>query len=233
MEAIKEKEREVAERFNIESLRENQIKGLEAICTGKDVFVGTKTGSGKSMIYECVPVIFPNAIVVIVAPLVSIMKEQTDRLRNLGFKATYIGKDLAEEEYIINGEFNFVFGSPEALVGERKWRNMLTSYGDRLKVLVVDEAHTVIQWGSSEGQKDVAFREWFSHIGELRAVRPDVPIAALTATSAPSQRRKIMRSLCFRQNSVLVSESPDRKNIKISSMCIPNNSDIEDTFNWL
>lgn len=73
----------------------------------------------------------------------------------------------------------------------------------------------------------------FSHIGELRAIRSDVPIAALTATSAPSQRRKIMKSLCFRQSSVIISESPDRENIKITSLCIPNNCEIEDAFGWL
>ena len=73
----------------------------------------------------------------------------------------------------------------------------------------------------------------FSHIGELRAIRSDVPIAALTATSALSQRRKIMKSLCFRQSSVIISESPDRENIKITSLCIPNNCEIEDAFGWL
>ena len=73
----------------------------------------------------------------------------------------------------------------------------------------------------------------FSHKGELRAIRSDVPIAALTATSAPSQRRKIMNNLCFRQSSVIISESPDRENIKITSLCIPNNCEIEDAFGWL
>ena len=88
MELTIEKENEIKTRFNVECLRENQKVGVRAVCSGHDVFVGTKTGSGKSMIYECIPVILPDAIVVIVAPLLSIMKEQTERLRSLGLNAT-------------------------------------------------------------------------------------------------------------------------------------------------
>lgn len=86
---------------------------------------------------------------------------------------------------------------------------------------------------SDQGNQHEAFREWFAHIGELRAIRPDVPITALTATSAPLLRRKIMKSLCFKQSAVIISESPDRANIKISAMSVPNNSEIEDNLSWL
>ena len=72
-------------------LRENQKRGVEAVLAGRDAFVGTRTGSGKSLIYECIPVIKPG-IVVVVAPLLSIMREQVDKLHNLGLSATYIGK---------------------------------------------------------------------------------------------------------------------------------------------
>lgn len=72
------------------------------------------------------------------------------------------------------------------------------------------------------------FREWFSQIGQLRSLCPEVPLVALTATSGPSNRRKIMKMLCFRE---IITESPDRQNIKISSLQI--NDNIESTFLWL
>ncbi|XP_056004812.1 uncharacterized protein LOC130050092 [Ostrea edulis] len=232
MELTDEKRKEIEDRFSIECLRGNQVNGIKAVCNGKDVFVGLKTGSGKSMIYESIPVICHDACVIVVAALVSIMKEQTERLCKLGFTCTYIGKDPDDDDVLQEGGFQFIFVSPEALVGE-KWRDMVSKLREKIKVIVVDEAHTVVQWGEGNDHHK-AFREHFSQIGELRAICPDVPIAALTATSGPAQRRKITRSLCFRTSeTVIISESPDRKNIKISSMCVPNNSEIEDVMGWL
>lgn len=104
--------------FKVE-LRENQEKAINAVLCDRDVFVGTCTGSGKSMIYECIPVIKPG-IVVIVAPLLSIMKQQVEKLNKFGLSATYIGKNSEEIERIETGQYEFVFGSPERLVGESR-----------------------------------------------------------------------------------------------------------------
>jgi superfamily II DNA helicase RecQ len=85
-----------------------------------------------------------------------------------------------------------------------------------------------------EGDKEEEpFREAFAHIGELRSLCPKVPLLALTATSGPSQRRKIMKMLCFRPNSQVILDSPDRENIKITSLCIPNLDNLEKVFHWL
>lgn len=67
----------------------------------------------------------------------------------------------------------------------------------------------------------------------MRSLFPAVPIVALTATSSASQRRKILNSLSFNKDSVIVAESPDRENIKITSMQVPNNEDMHKTFHWL
>uniref|UniRef100_A0A8W8MR34 Helicase ATP-binding domain-containing protein n=1 Tax=Magallana gigas TaxID=29159 RepID=A0A8W8MR34_MAGGI len=131
-------------------------------------------------------------------------------------------------------ECDFLFGSPEALLGERKWRERLQTpeYQRKIKLIVVDEAHTIVQWGI--GSKDEEpFREWFSRIGELRSICPKVPIAALTATSSASQRRTILNKLCFSKHSEVIAESPDRENIKITSVQVPNNEDLHTTFGWL
>ena len=96
------------------------------------------------------------------------------------------------------------------------------------------EAHTMFMIFRGEGSKEEdPFREWFSKLGELRSLCPKAQMVALTATAGPTQRRKIVRSLCFGANSKVIHDSPDRSNIKISSKCIPNNEVPDKTFKWL
>ncbi|XP_061189774.1 uncharacterized protein LOC133197660 [Saccostrea echinata] len=142
-----ESRKRVYDTFKVK-LRENQEKAINAVLLNRDVFVGTGTGSGKSLVYESIPVIKPG-IVVIVAPLLSIMRKQVEKLNNFGLAATYIEKNVEENEKIEAGQYDFVFGSPERLIGERRWREMFKSeeYRRRLQLLVVDEAHTVTLWG--------------------------------------------------------------------------------------
>ncbi|XP_033724869.1 ATP-dependent DNA helicase Q-like SIM [Pecten maximus] len=220
--------------FKIHELRPHQNRAIQALSEGKDVFIGTRTGSGKSLAYECYPLVSKGAIVLVIAPLVNIMSEQCKRLIDHGFKATYIGKDHHDDERIAEGYYDFVFGSPECFLDDTKWRNMLKSsvYQERLKLIVVDEAHTVIQWGESLKGED-PFRVCFSRIGELRSLCKKAQVLALTATSGPTQRRKIMRTLCFLPNNDVIVESPERNNIKITTMCIPVTHDLEDTFRFL
>ncbi|CAG2219585.1 recQ [Mytilus edulis] len=71
------------------------------------------------------------------------------------------------------------------------------------------------------------FREWFARIGELRSLCPNASMAALNATSGLIQRRKTIKLLCFRAHSEVIFDSPDRENIKISSLCIPNKDNLE------
>ncbi|XP_056022113.1 uncharacterized protein LOC125660396 [Ostrea edulis] len=212
-----------------------QLQAIESIQQGQDVFVGTRTGSGKSLIYESSPVVFGQSTVcVIISPLLSITKEQVNRLTGLGFRATYVGMSYCCKDDVSKGYYLFVFGSPEALVGNDEWRDIFRhpEFSVRHRLTVIDEVHTVYQWG--EGQKnEEAFRKYFSKIGELRSLSLNVPILSLTATASPSNRKKIMKSLCFREDSVCIVDSPERPNIKINVQCVKNNADISDTFAWL
>eukprot|EP00105_Crassostrea_gigas_P018276 XP_011436339.1 PREDICTED: uncharacterized protein LOC105334541 [Crassostrea gigas] len=101
------------------------------------------------------------------------MKEQTERLQKLGFSAMCVGDKDFNDPRLTKMECYFLFGSPEALLGDRKWRERLQTpeYQRKIKLIVVDEAHTIVQWGI--GSKDEEpFREWFSRIGELRSICP-------------------------------------------------------------
>ena len=110
----------ICEKFNINSLTDNQSKSITAIIDRKYVFVGTKMGSGKSLTYEAMPVVFPGSCVVIFAPLISIMSEQCKKLEGLGFNAIYIEKDSSENDLIEKAEFDFIYGNPEQFVGRFK-----------------------------------------------------------------------------------------------------------------
>ncbi|XP_033745061.1 putative ATP-dependent DNA helicase Q1 [Pecten maximus] len=224
----------VCNKFKIQQLRSTQIRAISSVNEGKDVFVGTRTGSGKSLAYESYPLLNEGKIVLVVAPLVSIMDEQCRRLNELGFKATYIGKSNGDNDAILAGHFDFIFGSAEQLVEDTTWRAMLTTepYQSKLGLIVVDEAHTVIKWGQGT-DKEGPFRGSFSRIGELRSLCNKVQILALTATAGPTERRRIMKSLCFRSESDIVVDSPDRPNIKITTICIPNNDDLSNVFKFL
>ncbi|XP_062615259.1 ATP-dependent DNA helicase RecQ-like [Saccostrea cucullata] len=145
----------ICQKFNLKSLTDQQISAIDALKKGNDTFVGTKTGSGKYLVYESSPI-----------------------------------------------ERMFVFGSPELLVGDDKWREVLRNpiFTSKHQLIVVDEAHTVIQWGL-EHQQEGPFRQWFAHIGEMRSLCSGVPILALTATASPTHRCQIMQKLCFRHPS--------------------------------
>lgn len=77
--------------------------------------MGTKTGSGKSMSYECVPILFEKDTTLIIASLPSIMKEQVLYLKELSFEAIYIGMEADDIKAVKSGQYHFVFGSPTLL----------------------------------------------------------------------------------------------------------------------
>mgnify|MGYP005951588033 CR=1 FL=1 len=73
MDLTEEKRKEIETTFNVPSLRENQVNGIKAISNGKDVFLGLKIGSGKLIIYESLPIVYPSATIIVITALVSIM----------------------------------------------------------------------------------------------------------------------------------------------------------------
>lgn len=138
--------------FRIKSISDMQENVLANVLSKQDVFVCSRTGSGKSLCYQAVPLLWDlreraELCVLVVAPLLSIMKEQSHFLNGLGFKATYIGKDEGEVQDILKGHFQFVFTSPEAVLSNDTWRrNLATDLRQKVGLLVVDEAHTILQW---------------------------------------------------------------------------------------
>lgn len=89
---------------------------------------------------------------------------------------------------ILEGKFDLLFSSPANLLGVSKWRDMLVS-SSTIRLVVVDEAHTVLQWGESETEA-TPFRIWYGQLGELRCLLSS-PILVITATANRVARKKL------------------------------------------
>ena len=140
----------VRSKFNLEALKPFQEETIRELLKGRDSFVSIKTGGGKSICYQGFQAMWAElhkceCSVLVVAPLISIMKEQCEYLKSCDFIATYIGRDPNEETDIINGRFQFLFASPESILSVQKWRDMLT-VSKQYKLFFVDEAHTILHW---------------------------------------------------------------------------------------
>ncbi|XP_045162072.2 probable ATP-dependent DNA helicase RecS [Mercenaria mercenaria] len=171
----------ICAKFNIDELKEFQKDTISNLVKGRDVFLSVKTGGGKSLCYQTFGVIWrqlhdENCQVLVVTPLISIMKEQCQYLSSLGFTATYIGKD--EDVICLEERFDFLFSSPENILGVSAYRGML-SRNESIKLLVVDEAHTVLHWGESDAG-EAPFRAWYGKLGEARSLI-SCPLLLITA----------------------------------------------------
>ncbi|KAJ8309719.1 hypothetical protein KUTeg_011584 [Tegillarca granosa] len=195
---------------------------MTAVTEKKDVFLSTKTRTTPLVFHD------DNYFIVVISPLVSIMKEQVIFLNAIGFSATYIGRDEKENVDIEDGKFTFVFSSPEILLGDQKWRNVMLSNRPKLRLIVSGEADTMGESHSPEKH----FREWFGHMGEVRSLCPGTPLMVLTATAGPKNREKIYRKLCL-VNPLEIVENIDRPNIKLFLKKVKASNNLADVFFWL
>ena len=133
---------EVKKIFDVNKLSANQFDGLLHFLNGRDVFVSLLTGSGKSLIFQMAPLVEKwiartdppsyrqkDAVIVVFCPLTNLMEDQIARLNSVGLKATYVGNNQTEDVHraMENGEYTFVFVSPESILCNNRWRQMFAS----------------------------------------------------------------------------------------------------------
>ena len=135
----------------------SQLPVIKHFMSGQDVFVCLPTGYGKSLCYCILPILFDilhqrhhfGSIAIVVSPLIALMKDQVRQMKERDVRAVYVG-DVNEkaESDVFNGRYQLVYLSPEALLTEDRWRDMLQSdvYKQNLVAFVVDEAHCVKKW---------------------------------------------------------------------------------------
>ena len=138
-------------------LRPEQKKAVREFVNGSDVFVSLPTGSGKSLCYAVLPAVFDilhhsdcsAAMVIVVSPLISLMKDQVAAFQKKGVKAAHITPSDSETLLsVMAADFQLIYISPETLLTDHEWRDVLRSplFQKNLVGLVIDEAHCVKKW---------------------------------------------------------------------------------------
>ena len=170
---------------------------IESIGSGRDTLGLMPTGGGKSITFQ-VPALAQPGMCLVITPLIALMKDQVEALNSRGIKAACIHSGLSHEQTLVvleNSVFNaykFLYISPERLESElflKKLGHMNISF------ITVDEAHCICQWGYD-------FRPSYLQIAQVRKVKPNCPVLALTATATPEVTKDIQVHLCFKEENV-------------------------------
>ena len=185
-----------------DKFRPMQAEIIAEVLAGRDVLAILPTGGGKSVCFQ-VPALMKDGISLVVSPLIALMKDQVQNLRDRGIPAlavyagmTYREIDIALDNAIY-GDYKFLYVSPERLRTD-----LFKTRVARMHVcqLVVDEAHCISQWGYD-------FRPDYLQIAEIRKIiGKEVPVVALTATATPTVADDIMARLQFRREKLLTGD---------------------------
>ena len=189
------------------SFRPMQEDIIQSVLDGRDTLALLPTGGGKSICFQ-VPALAMEGICVVISPLIALMKDQVENLKDRGIKAAAVhsGMHPREIDIAINnsvfGDLKFLYVSPERLKSP-SFRQNLSSMN--VCLLAVDEAHCISQWGYD-------FRPPYLNIAEIRPLINDAPVLALTATATNEVIVDIQEKLEFKEKNVL-RKSFERKNL--------------------
>lgn len=193
--------------WGYDDFRGIQEKIIESISAGRDTLGLMPTGGGKSITFQ-VPALAQEGTCIVVTPLIALMKDQVQHLRQKGIKATAIYTGMSRQEIVKTLE-NCIFGGVKLLYvsPERLSSPLFLEKLKRINVsfITVDEAHCISQWGYD-------FRPSYLRIADIRKFKPNAPILALTATATPQVIGDIQKQLSFREENVF-RMSFERKNL--------------------
>jgi ATP-dependent DNA helicase RecQ len=217
--------------FGYTAFRGAQQAIVEHVTDGGDALVLMPTGGGKSLCYQ-IPVLLRDGVGIVVSPLIALMQDQVDALRQLGVAAAFLNSSLdagaAREvtQRLLRGELKLLYVAPERLMTE-SFLNLLQRLSSQgggrgcidaeasatthqqeagVALFAIDEAHCVSQWGHD-------FRPEYRELTVLHELFPEVPRIALTATADAPTRREIIERLALQDAQQFVS-SFDRPNIR-------------------
>jgi ATP-dependent DNA helicase RecQ len=194
--------------FGYPAFRGHQAEIIAHVIGGGDALVLMPTGGGKSLCYQ-IPALVRPGLGVVVSPLIALMKDQVDALRQAGVRAAYLNSSLSfaeaneVERDMRDGALDLVYVAPERLVTPR-CLDLLTR--SNVALFAIDEAHCVSQWGHD-------FRPEYLQLSVLHERFPAVPRIALTATADGPTRSDIVERLRL-EDARIFAAGFDRPNIR-------------------
>lgn len=193
--------------WGFDLFRPKQEEIVIAILNGQDTLALLPTGGGKSVCFQ-VPALCMDGICIVVSPLMALMHDQVANLKKRGINSHTVNSSLSAKETdrildnCVYGDVKFLYVSPERLRNElflERFKKM------KVSMIAVDEAHCISQWGYD-------FRPEYLMIAEIRTLKPDIPVLALTASATPAVVADIQDKLKFKTHHV-VGTSFARKNL--------------------
>ncbi len=193
--------------WGYDDFRSIQREIIESISSGHDTLGLMPTGGGKSITFQ-VPALAKEGVCIVITPLIALMKDQVMNLRKRGIRAAAIYSGMSHEAVLttldnaVFGAVSILYVSPERLSSQlfqTKLKHMRVSF------ITIDEAHCISQWGYD-------FRPSYLKIADIRSIKPDAPVLALTATATPTVVDDIQEKLGFREKRVF-NMSFERKNL--------------------
>ena len=198
--------------FGYTSFRKGQREIVASILDGKNVFAVFPTGHGKSLCYQLPALMLNDGITVVISPLISLMKDQVDALREQGIDAVaLINSTLTWEEYqnalarLRRNEIKLLYVSPERL-RSRRFLDILNTFP--ISLFVIDEAHCISKWGHD-------FRPAYLSLSDAIDVLQPRVIALFTATAPPEIRDDILNVLNI-PDPLILTQGIERSNLKLS-----------------
>ena len=211
--------------FGYDQFRPLQWEIIQQVCQGQDTLVIMPTGGGKSLCYQ-LPALLLDGLTIVVSPLISLMKDQVDQLREAGVAAAYLNSSLPRSEYdnimgqVYRRQLRLLYLAPETLVKGEIIRLLA-----RVSVssFVVDEAHCISQWGHD-------FRPEYRQILDARRHFPQAVTVALTATATPRVQQDIKQTLGLRAGQEFLA-SFNRENLFLAVS--PKTNPLQQTLTFL
>lgn len=195
--------------YGYSSFRPMQLDIIRSVCSGNDTVVIMPTGGGKSICYQ-LPALLQDGCAVVISPLIALMVDQVSALKANGIPAAAVNSfnsdhdNRAIMEMMYAGRLKLLYISPERFLTDApRW-----SAGMHISFVAIDEAHCISQWGHD-------FRPAYTGLNHIRAMWPDVPIMALTATADRVTREDIAVQLAMKAPKMFVG-SFDRPNISLA-----------------
>jgi len=214
-----ERAREILKhRFGFDSFRMNQEQAIAAVLEKKDCVVLMPTGGGKSLCYQ-IPALMLDGLTVVISPLIALMKDQVDALRNNGVEAAFLNSTQSSHEQVDvfrdvrSGKLKLLYVAPERLLQSG---DLFLDFlrGINISLFAIDEAHCISSWGHD-------FRPEYLRLAALKTEFPQIPLIALTATADKLVRKDIIERLninnaerfisSFNRPNIFYSVEPKRK----------------------